>query len=467
MKLRLVAFAALVVCAAVGLFIHADGGLDEYLRRPPLLDPSTPATQDGYTLTRILRLPSAHQPGTSGPDRSAFEFYPQGPGGFAIWISSPHLPQQKLYPNMPAGDLVGGRRVRPDTPVQAYARQLRATGTASNGDTFALDPWLMAGKEGRFVMVHLPAGYPGDYRTIDVNLTDGAGHKARWRFTRLPEMVRVMPQPVKVVDRATRDGISIRASAVWSQAHGLHLEPTLDLALPASAQHQWEVQLSSLDGGEWAPARAADRRTAVSSTANHRLKLGANHVTGWYPFSAFPYVQASRFWRFSPVLLQYETHEETIVFHNVSVDQTGVQLLVDRTQTLTTPSGLRVAMAAQSYPVFRKATAANLASESQLNWRYRIDQSQERFALPGCPLAQRYRLPVNVRLVPPPIATIVGQSTSGAERLDLFRLPKGAPMFFREFPVKVIYRVDLKTYPLAFTVPITGQTAPVPKETNR
>ncbi len=448
----LLGLGAIIVEAACALQALADA--------PPLLDRSTPATQDGYTLTRIWRMPARQVSSSSGPERSAYEFYPQGPGGFAIWISSPYLPQQKSYPNAPSGWLISGKRTHPDTPVQAYARKLQVTGTASNGDMFALDPWLMAGKEGRFVMVHLPAGYSGDYRFIDVSLADGSGHKARWRFTRLPEMVRVIPQPVQVTDSATRDGISLKASAMWSHAYGLHLEPTVDVALPAKARNKWELRISRHYGGEWAPALAADRQTAASGTAYSPLKPGANHITGWHPIAAFPYVQASRLWRFSPVLVQYETHEETIVFRSVSLDETGSQLLVDQTQTLTTPSGLRVTMAAQSFPGFRKAKQARLARDSQPNLRLRIDQSQERFALPGCPLAQRYHLPVNVRFVPPPAGKVMGQSTSGSERLDLWQLPKGAPTFFKEFPVKVVYRVDLKTYPLTFTVPIRGADQP-------
>ncbi len=459
MKLRLVALVALVVCAAVGLYIHADGGLDEYLRRPPLLDPSTPATQDGYTLVEMRRLPRPSEPICYGPDRSAFQFSPQGYGGSALWIGSTHLPAAENYPNSPcsfAGTLRPGEK---ETPVRAYARNTRVTGTASNGDVFPLEWWLMSGKEGEFLMVQLPAGYPDTYRYIDVSLADAAGHKARWRIARLPKMTRALPQTAKVVDHAAVAGFDVRVAARWSGSMTGCLEPDIVATAPPGAEHQWELACSTPIRMEWQPLRIADRVNHPHGTMHPSFTHGRAEMRGSGSDSYTPYPQANRFCRLDVAVRQYETYSETITFRDVTVTGNGIgELDTTGPDTLTTPSGLVVTLS-HAYPR-NERTPATLTANTQVQFRLLVPQANEKLVLPKCPLARQFHRPVSVRFDGPPGAATHMWSSSGKERQGLFELPKGAPRFYREFPVTVTYRVDLQSYPMTFTVPI-GPARPV------
>ncbi len=454
-RYRLALLGYLAVAIAAACFVYQRGGVAQAFGLAPRLDRSTPAAQNGYTLAYV-RAPRTPSAASHNQPQSVFDLWAGTPDAVGLWITSPHLPPARHYSaegmQADASEASAPERAAMD----AYRRSTKITGIASNGDTFPL-PWgLVEGREGKFLWVHFPDSYSGEYKYIDVSLADGGGRKARWRVAGLPRMVRALPRNPTIVDKAERDGIEVTAEARWWRGRShLSADPVVHAVLPKGATHRWELCVGSGLTFEW--ERPGRKPGLMTSYCSRRLQPGSNTASGSTSDAWRPYTQANRYCRFPATLRQYETHEETVTFRNV-VTSSGVEAPA---QMVVTPSGLRVTMmrplSVGTVPPMRPGGAR----QSELCLK--VEADGERIHLPECPLDKRYHLPVSATLsaAPPLQGWEYGRAGTNIRLLAL-TLPKGSIAALKELPIQVTYRVDLKTYPMTFTVPITEKSALVP-----
>lgn len=357
----------LLLAGAAAWYVTARGGWVNILHLPPVLDASTRRAQGGFTLLDV-QLPGQWQD-RYGQKFVGFQFEAvdfqkdYGPEAVdtadaaGLWIEPPSLPD-----GLPAGGSI-------DSQLNTLGKTFLVTARLSTGDVLPLEwhlrsttDWPPGTPVKRLLFVSLPSGYSDACRFVDFTISDQGGHSAHWRITRLPRMRHAVPPPFAFTDTITRNGVTVSARA-WHEANsqvGYVLRPVL----PPNS-HQWDIVMVS-KWHEWEPF-AYDGRVKVYKDSGAPV-LGRNGIFDtdferWYGggihnFAGFDfYPRMNRFLRLTCELRQFETCDETVTFHNLTVRKAWdgdraygykiYSLVIPRPITFTTPSGVSVTLPAQ------------------------------------------------------------------------------------------------------------------------
>ena len=490
----LLRFALLGLLPAGGAawYVAARGGWANIQNLPPLLDASTPRTQNGFTLLDIQR-PGQIQ------GRFAKVNYPANTDpnvidtadAFGLWIKPPSFPD-----NLLSGAV--------DSETSRFGKALSVTARLSTGETLPLvwhlrdDEWPPPGQASqRLLFVALPSGYSDACRFVDFTIADQSGHAAHWRVTQIPRMRHAIPRPAIFTTTITQDGITMSAQAWHDQPGQINgqVNYLLRPMLPQNS-HQWEI-VKTDEWQEWEPF-AYEGHIPLSEHSGTPI-LGRNGVFkailesryggGFYNFAGGdPYPEVNHFLRLTCALQQFETYDEPVTFHNVAVqyDADGYRLdheknyflALSKPLTVTTPSGVTVTLPVQGQR-FQPLLYAN-----DLNFMVRVQPQIEAetvlHPLPNSPLARTFSKPVQISLTFPLPSHLEGWSydQSGALASCAMSLPpnpawhftpkglpdvpyhRDLPPVLKDFTVIIRQRVDLRTIPMTFTLPITNYAPP-------
>lgn len=444
--------------AALFDYAQAGGGISETLRLPAQRGISTRPAQNGLTLLAVQR----------GDREGRFVYAVESRP--SVW---PRTQNVEAYAGRDATGLwiAPGRSVAPDR-YDGRPRAFDITACSSTGDNLRL-PWRTVGgmgSEPALLFVTIPTGYPDTYRYLDVSVRHrSSGDTARWRITRLPRMRRADPAPSATPAEQVRHGIRVRAEARrWPNSSQVFVGTRI--TVPANTPNQWEVLQGSV-ASEWVPFSFREQ-TAPDPAGGSRGRLTKGSESG-AAGSAFdsPYRNHNRFVRLTTFVRRFETHNETVRFQNVRVEQHGgsLYLTTNKTQTITTPSGIRLTLPAQGPP---KGDGGNFVGEPFSQVSYRMDVAPEpsgrdTFLLPESPLCARYGRPVRLELRYPPRTNSYGWSKDNrtGERtyfVDFGPFKKNVSHRLREFSVIVRQQLDFETLPFTVAAPIEDAPLRVP-----
>ncbi len=374
------------------------------------------------------------------------------------------------------------------TPVESGdfgpgGKVFSVTAQTSLGDALAL-PWKMTEAPpdynradhtitpgDSYILAVVPAGYPNACRYIDVTVSDNKGHTARWRITRLPRMKQILPPPVVVQNVITTHGITVTADA---RRDGIgSVEYRFRPVLPPNS-HQWDINFT----GSWLEYEPYGYQTGPNEISHsHPIKARNGMFTDDFEkynkgisseLVQAPYRSSSRFIRFTCQLRQFETHDETVTFHDVDIahgpnwpkslpaSEEAYCFNVTRPQTVTTPSGVQVTLPAQGKPPQMLGGGINIVFE--------VQPSQPLNSLPHSPLFQAYHKAVSLDYqFPSPFRVSSWQFDPGPlhhylAQYDKYPYPSVYPTRLKDFSIIIRQRVDLQTIPMTFTVPVKDPT---------
>ena len=446
-KVKRLAIAVIVivfVIAGSSWFVTSRGGLVNVLNLSPDRDSSTPATQNGLTLTAV----TLNEPDLDGLPTFQFNGVKEYLSGLAgVWIAAP---QEQ-------GD-----------PSKLFS----ITAKTSVGDVFSPD-WRMTSDPTysienpnlpNYLLIVLPAGYSNDCHWIDLNVTAPNGRTSRWRITRLPRMQHILPPPVKVQETVEKDGIRVSADAGRS---GSMIWFRLRPILPANS-HQWDFNYLG-EWMEWEPygyAPQPHQSNPILSREGHFTADMEKAVRGIIDsVGETPYQSSCHFVQVKCELRQFETYDETVVFHNLDIahdtdeppSETAYWFTLTRPQSITTPSGIRITLPVQGRPPTPTC--------EELNFAFQVEPSAKSNTLPQSPLVRTYSKPVSLDcLLPSPFDSYGLMYESGplhhCEVKNESGFPPVYPKRLKDFSIIIRQRVDLQTIPMTFTVPVKD---PAPK----
>jgi len=444
--------AAVAAPVALALAVHQVMQAAGRTFAPPvglaLRDPSTPQTQNGLTLLGFqnvspdLSYNYADQgaQNSGGPSNAA----PEADTG--LWVRMP--PAFSLTSNHEDSRFIGSSGVLSVTARTSDGLQIplrwRETDTRNGNDPVVL-------------LLEIPAGYPETVRWADVTLDDHQGDRATWRVTHLPPMQHILPAPVAARAAFHQGAITAHAAAYRGPDPNGNLQGQVLLCdvtgTVKPSPHQWELGPMTLTR-EWeAPGYVAPSGNVSYGT---ETKNGVTRIEAAdqviYAQQAQPYLANTHWVRLTARLQEFETYDETAVFHNLSEVKTptGNRFLVSpRPQTVTTPSGVSVTLvdprpdrdannhhAADTDALMIQCVAPNLAS------------------LPRSPLWQRFKGVVTLSCEVPKPYEGYGSSGGGAQGTYMFHSAEPLPKLIASFPVIVRQRVDLRAVPMTFTLPV-------------
>ena len=421
-------------------YVNSQGGLANIARLAPVLDSATPQTQFGYTLVAVKRQ----------------ESYKYGSVAYLL-IRPPSLTKFANTYSVNSEQDGSYEYTDYEHPIGA-ALLAKATGQTSNGDSLPLQ-WTVVGDltNPKYIRVEIPGNYPSNCRYIDVTLVTNKGYLPHWRISRLPTMQQMIPENPVVINSITKNGVTITARA-WQNQHNIDVQLRPILA----SKHQWDLTVVD-QCSEW--------QTFVKPTiqATERVSL-ADYNGKVFEMSLFPtpYRSASRYVKLDCVLRQYETYDETVIFHNLTAtpeenahgqkSATYFYLSVPQAQSVTTPSGVHVTLPLQG------KGQHGYANSQGLNFILFLEPSNTTNLLINSPLVKTYDKPVTIGIqVMPPLRLEGWTNNSGAQQNFSAEssqiLPNGKlaplPNQFKDFKVIVRQRVDIQTIPITFTIPVS------------
>lgn len=430
----LASLAFLLACA--GIDVARRGGIAETLRLPARVDPATPAAQPDFSLLAVQRADNRGACTLQGVSASCEA------DTTALWIAPLSWPAV----------------TRPARPFVATGRTITAP-----VQTFPLEAHIAADtRGGRLLLVTIPPHYPSNVSVLDVLVRDANGRSATWRLDRLPRTVRGSNLQSALRSVYADDQVTARARATRDTAGRIWCEVTPTFAAVARQPGlHWETGLSA-PVYDWMPRRGARRRGARRPEALSSLSGGYNWLDPAAPPRAFrrplppsPTVPPTPLIGFTAVLRPIATHDEMVVFHNVEIVPGSFDraLRVDRDQTTTTPSGVRVTLPAQAPPE-PGGYATNSARSDLVHFRLHVDPLGREVKLPRSPLLApphfSSRQPVTLSIdFPPPFNRATGYGPDGSVQ---FSLARTAPRRLKYFPVIVRQRVEGKPITMPFTV---------------
>lgn len=458
---------ALLLAGAATWYVAARGGWVNALHLPPVLDASTPRSQNGFTLEDIQ---TPEDDGRSNNDS----------GDAAVLLIRP-----SAFPNLPThyqtseGVFVYGSSF--DTrsiPIQASAQ-------TSNGDVTPLN-WKIIGTqaEPQFYRVEVPGGYSSECRYITVTLVPGNGPFPRWRITRLPNMRHAIPDAPQVTDSVMKAGITTTAVA-WRGRHRIFLR--VRPILPPNS-HQWELATND-QWSEWEKygrPRPQGATTRLPILGRGGIFAGQDVAYGGGLTMSFdaPYRSASRYVRADCELRQFETYDERVTFHDVVVKQDAhdvphsrdkaYYVVVPHPLTVTTPSGISVTLPVQGQ------ARPDMMFINTLNFHLSVPPVEHPTRPAHSPLCLQFGKPVQITILSSPTSTLYGQTDAKGgsyyhlalpanpkwswrlPRKELIRIPVYAdlPTTLKDFTVIVRQRVDIQVIPMTFTVPVSDTPPP-------
>ncbi len=465
--LRRFALITLLIASAAAWYVTARGGWVNVLHLPPVLDASTPRTQNGFTLKEIKT--PGNNDGPWGDDRE---------DAAVLLIRPPAFPRLTAQSQSSDGTSYYGDNYDSRMPP------MQASAQTSNGDVTPLN-WKIVGTQSgpQFYRVEVPGGYSSECRYMNVTLVPSTGPFPRWRIKRLPNMRHAIPDAPQIADSVTKDGITTTARA-WRGRHQIFTQ--IRPILPNDS-HQWELATND----QWSEWEKFDRPRPDGATTwppilgrgGIFMKQDDVYSSGHAARFPAPYRSASRYVQVDCELHQFETYDEQVTFHNLAVKgDTGnprdwplrtYTFVLARPVTLTTPSGVVVTLPAQS-----RDTSAVMGE--RINLKITARHTAAPSDLPQSPLVRQFGKPVevSVKFAPPYDADGYIDAPGDTRTYSMwppknpawhYPQPKGAPRVplfldpppvLKDFTVIIHQRVDLQTIPMTFTVPVSDTPPP-------
>ena len=410
---------------------------------------ATPAYQNGLTLMEIVNVSPQHQYSYSGKgsvDNGGP--FPDAEADTGLWI--------KLPPNVPIPIGCSGEDYSP------CRDQITLTAHTSDGHVVPLR-WRASGsrssEDPTYILASIPAGYPDTVRWADVTLEDRHGDSATWRILHLPPMQHPLAPPVRPQTIFHQAGISVSADAYRGTALGYNRKRPMILfdlyGTITNASNQWEVgHFTETD--EWEPPNFAPQDagyTMGADKAGGRVKLEMTHleIHGDRPE---PYIADDHWVRLGVQLQEFETYGEMVTFHNVSVVKAPngtPYIAAGGPQTATTPSGISLTLV----DVQHQKQLSHIWGGDGVSLLIRYPQGSTLPSLPRSPLWRKHRGIISVSVEVPKPYYSYGSSTTGTESTYKFHSDEPLPKLIANFPVIIRQRVDLRTVPMTFTLPVS------------
>lgn len=442
---------ALAGLAALGLIVRQVNQAVKRTFAPPAglaqRDPSTPQTQNGLTLLGFQNV---------SPDHS-YNYASQGPQSRGGSPSATPEADTGLWVKMPPAFSLPTNC--DDSIYNNCSGVLSATARLSDGLQIPLR-WRTTDQRNTndpvILLLEVPAGYSDAVRWAGVTLDDHQGDRATWRITHLPPMQHLLAAPVAAQAAFHQGAITAHAAAYQGPDPNGNLKGKALLCdvtgTVKPSPHQWELGPMTLTR-EWEPSgyvAPSGNVTYGTETKNGVTRIeAADQVI--YAQQAQPYLADTHWVRLTARLQEFETYDETVVFHNLSSVKTptGNRFLVGvRPETVTTPNGVSVTLVdprpnggANSYNA--PDTAALM-----------IHCSPTAASLPHSPLWQHLKGVVTLSCEVPKPYESYGTWGNGTETAYRFHVDKPLPKLIASFPVIVRQRVNLSAVPMTFTLPV-------------
>ena len=447
------ALSAVAALAFLALIIWQVGQAIHRTFQPPAgvaqRDPAAPASQHGLTLLEIDNV---------SPDRD-YDFSDKGQedrGGASpsapaadtgLWIKLPpsvSLPQNCL-----------------DSAHSPCRNALTVTARTSDGNTVSL-PWRAVFQRSAKdpILVIIPAGYPDTVHWADVTLDDKQGDKATWRITHLPPMQHVLAPPVTPQTAFHQGNIAVTARAYRGSdpnGNGYGSMILCDVTgTIANAPNSWELGPLTLTG-EWEPpgyiAPSGNSTFGTGKDAQNKVIIQAMRQAVYYNQTDF-YPSATHWVRLNARLQEFGTYDETVTFHNLSVvtyqGSSGHYLAAAQPQTVTSPSGITLTLV----DVQHQKQLTHSWGGTGVSLFIRYPQGSKFSLLPHSPLWRKHNGPIRVSVEMVKPYESYGSSGDDQEYIYSFHSDKPLPKTFTNFPVILRQRVDLRTVPMTFTLPV-------------
>lgn len=217
------------------------------------------------------------------------------------------------------------------------------------------------------------------------------------------------------------------------------------------ARHPWEVEPLAKTM-EWEPSGYLPEEMfgfAPTRKVGSIVKFGGQYFFGG---NSLPYPHDSHFVRLSARLQEFETYTETITFPNTSVIRTkyGYRFAAGRCpQTIISPSGVKVILMGMS---LQNNTEAHDVED--VNISLGASFTRKITSLPHSPLWQSYRRPVTVTLETSAPCQAYGSMFIGNVGDYSYLMSNPPTKQMKHFSVTIHQRVDLRTVPMTFTLPV-------------
>ena len=229
-----------------------------------------------------------------------------------------------------------------------------------------------------------------------------------------------------------------------------------------SAAHQWELGHLT-ETLEWEPPGYVPQDSGTTMGTGKVGNTVNFEMEGQQLFydRSYPYLADTHWSRLSATLQEFETYDETVIFHNVSVVKTknGSQYLTGSgPQTVTTPSGVTVTLDDVQHRQNFMGNYGGTGYAVQLSY----PQTTLFPSLPRSPFWRKYQRPVKISADIPKPYTSMGSSWGNNEGTYQFGVNgygnKGPlPKVIANFPVIIRQRVDLRSVPMTFTLPVLAK----------
>ena len=352
-----------------------------------------------------------------------------------------------------------------DSTYNNCSTALSATARMSNGLTIPLG-WRTTNNRSTgdnvILLVSIPAGYPDTVRWADVTVDDHRGGQATWRILHLPPMQHVLG-PGTVAQTTFQSGAIHATARAYvgkdpnSTINGKTLLCDIKGTVKASP-HQWDLGPMTLTR-EWeAPGFGA---LSSNSTFGTGTVHGVTHFEAtadpiYYDrtHSASVYLPDTHWVRLTARLQEYETRDETVVFHNLTLirHSAGSRYLVGPSpEMVSSTSGATITL---TDPRTSKNEVNFLGSSGDILMMIRFDPSTTVASLPRSPLWKRFKGVVTLSCSIPEPYSGGGATGNGKIEVCFFHTSRPLPKVVANFPVIVRQRVNLRAVPMTFVLPV-------------
>ena len=245
--------------------------------------------------------------------------------------------------------------------------------------------------------------------------------------------------PKRIVKRIDQNTVEAAGVRVRGKAYITHYA-----GQPAESRYDVEITRKPSDGTQW---RLNDEASWYDLDWVYSGMSGAT--------SAVPYSKKQRTMQVACYLLQADTRDERVTFHNLDIkrDMGFGYLIVTKAQSATTPDGVTVTLPVQN--MLTSPGYWNYNGPPDVTFaRIVLSPGGRRRVLPASALYQRYKVPVNLYVrAAAPLVTNSRADDNPIQDIHITTPDKQATHL--DTLTLVIRQVaDLQTIPLKFTVPI-------------
>jgi hypothetical protein len=434
---------ATLLCVSAGIFAF----LLCYRRLPTALDPATPRHQNVFAL-QDYSLTERKPPSLA---RNAFEVFLQ----------------TYVFRTQFNGITAPGLLI--SASDSAKFQDCRFFASASNGDTFPLG-WY-GSSSGYFV--RLPAGYPDNYKWLDILAKDKSGPQASWRFRELPHLNhKVVPGSGSPI--ASVAGIRIESRAWWdppsrkypgspiggsSNTPALYTE--LRAPMPISQKNtdfksHWEVRTTNVEP-EWQPSPVGNSIssyiTRSSGGGGSRYGYGSKYMTASADLYPHPCAAAQTVVRVQGDVKKVAEDREILVLTSLLLKRSGKGFIpLQPENTFRTKSGILVKVHQPDSHALTEPLSPN-----EIRFAIELPQmtSGNGVVLPTSPLYRRYRKPVQLSTSIDWDEGIMSSILNSSDEYQAvnFREPL-TRLKMPRLTLTVTQKVELTKIPFALVVPV-------------